>query len=98
MDLEKPTNAREQMPSVTEFIDSLRKTFGKEEIDASIKTGLRNGSFFAIENGYVVGTPPPHALLEYERRQKAAERQVHSDESSHNPTNSEALVRSQRSI
>ncbi|MGX0940102.1 hypothetical protein ACUXQ2_006200, partial [Cupriavidus metallidurans] len=56
------------------------------------------GSFFAIENGYVVGTPPPHALLEYERRQKAAEQQVHSDESSHNPTNSGALLRPQESI
>lgn len=72
MDLEKPTNAREQMPLVTEFIDSLRKTFGKTEIDNCIRSGLRDGSFFAIEDGYVIGSPPPRALLEYEQRQEEA--------------------------
>ncbi len=45
------------MPTVTAFIDDLRLTFGKAEIDQAIRRGLKDGSFHAAEAGYEVGVP-----------------------------------------
>lgn len=45
---------REKMPGVTAWIDSLREAFGKEMVDKMIRTGLRDGTFWAVENGLVV--------------------------------------------
>lgn len=64
MVLTPATNAREQMPSITAFIDDLRTEYGKEQIDQSVRSGLRNGTFWAIENGYYVGYPPSDRVLE----------------------------------
>jgi cation diffusion facilitator family transporter len=50
-----PSHFREKMPSVTAWIDSLREAFGKEMVDKMIRTGLREGTFWAVENGLVVG-------------------------------------------
>lgn len=49
------------MPVVTAFIDELRRTFGREEIDAMIARGIRDldGTFHARENGHEVGAPVP---------------------------------------
>jgi hypothetical protein len=51
---------REQMPIVAATIDDFRAVFGKAYIDKIIRAGI-NGKpvFFASENGYTVGTPPP---------------------------------------
>jgi hypothetical protein len=53
---------REQMPGVTAWIDSLRDAFGKEMVDQMIRTGLKNGTFWAVEKGLVVGQPPAAVL------------------------------------
>lgn len=53
---------RIQMPGVTAWIDSLREAFGKEMVDQMIRTGLREGTFWAVENGLVVGRPPVAVL------------------------------------
>lgn len=53
---------RKQMPGVTVWIDSLREAFGKEMVDQMIRTGLREGTFWAVENGLVVGQPPTEVL------------------------------------
>jgi hypothetical protein len=53
---------RGQMPGVTAWIDSLREAFGKEMVDQMIRTGLREGTFWAVENGLVVGKPPAEVL------------------------------------
>ncbi|WP_194713340.1 hypothetical protein [Noviherbaspirillum soli] len=53
---------REKMPGVTAWIDSLREAFGKEMVDQMIRTGLRKGTFWAVENGLVVGQPPTDVL------------------------------------
>ena len=53
---------REKMPGVAAFIDSLRQAFGKEMVDHMIRTGLRDGTFWAVENGLVVGQPPAEVL------------------------------------
>lgn len=53
---------REKMPGVTAWIDSLREAFGKEMVDKMIRTGLRDGTFWAVENGLVVGQPPAAVL------------------------------------
>ena len=48
------------MPTVTAWIDDLREAFGKTEIDAVIRVGLRpdcepRRRFFASENGQEIG-------------------------------------------
>lgn len=53
---------REKMPGVTAWIDSLRDAFGKEMVDQMIRTGLRDGTFWAVEKGMVVGHPPAAVL------------------------------------
>jgi hypothetical protein len=42
---------RDAMPKVTAFIDSMRETFGREGIDAAMRAGLRDGTFWAVEGG-----------------------------------------------
>jgi hypothetical protein len=50
-------NLRDQMPDVTAIIDGLRKTFGTEMVDRSIRTGVRGKpTFWASENGHEIGT------------------------------------------
>lgn len=51
---------REVMPEVAKFIDELRELYGKEEIDAVIKQGLKPDCeprlrFWASEGGHVLG-------------------------------------------
>lgn len=58
----KPGHLREKMPGVTAWIDTLRDAFGKEMVDQMIRTGLREGTFWAVEKGIVVGTPPAAVL------------------------------------
>lgn len=50
---------REQMPVVTEWVDSMRQVFGKAHINGQIRAGI-NGKpvFYASENGHTVGTKP----------------------------------------
>lgn len=50
---------RDKMPQTAAFIDSLRKAFGREGIDRSIKRGIKGeeGWFHAVESGHQVGTP-----------------------------------------
>lgn len=53
---------RDQMPSVTAFVDDLREAFGRDQIDAVIRSGMRgNPVFHATENGHEIGTPLPEA-------------------------------------
>ena len=48
--------SREKMPEVTAFIDSMREAFGRDEIDAQIRKGMKGGDeFFARENGITYG-------------------------------------------
>lgn len=56
--LRRPVNARQEMPETTAFIDELRAVFGKDEIDSAMRRGKADGTFWAIENGCVVGQPP----------------------------------------
>lgn len=72
---------REQMPVVCALIDDMRKVFGKDNIDAVMRDGMRGKPvFYATENGHAVGTPlPPPAAPGKEtpkgRREMARERQ-----------------------
>jgi len=51
---------REQMPIVTDFIDSLRAAFGEDCINQVMRSGIKGQPvFFATENGHSVGTPIP---------------------------------------
>lgn len=50
---------RDTMPEVTAWIDELRAAFGRDSIDASIRTGLARGGFYATENGLTVGELEP---------------------------------------
>lgn len=64
-DAGKPNSAghlREKMPGVAAFVDSLRLAFGKEMVDHMIRTGLQDGTFWAVENGLVVGQPPTDVM------------------------------------
>lgn len=52
--------SRQAMPTVAKFIDELREAFGKVDIDAVIRTGLKpdcepRRRFFASEGGQEVG-------------------------------------------
>jgi hypothetical protein len=54
--MSKP-NLREEMPQVTAFIDRLRNTFGRDNIDAVIRRGMKGEPvFYASENGHTIGT------------------------------------------
>lgn len=55
-----PAMSRQSMPTVAAWIDDLREAFGKTEIDAVIRVGLRpdcepRRRFFASENGQEIG-------------------------------------------
>jgi hypothetical protein len=53
-------NLREEMPQVTAFIDRLRNTFGRANIDDVIRRGMKGEPvFFASENGHTIGTDWP---------------------------------------
>lgn len=43
---------------MTAGIDSWREAFGKELVEKMSRTRLRDGTFWAVENGLVVGQPP----------------------------------------
>jgi len=64
----KPDNAREEMPEITQFIDSLRAAFGREEISTSIRNGMADGTFWALEGEFVVGMPPESVLQTHANR------------------------------
>lgn len=50
--------ARERMPNVTAWIDLLREAFGRDYIDQCIRDGMKDGTFWAIENGQSIGNVP----------------------------------------
>ena len=57
---------RERMPTITAWLDDLRSAFGAEMINAAIKGGIAGQpTFWAEENGIVVGTPRlmPHGTI-----------------------------------
>lgn len=45
------------MPTVAGFIDDLREGLGRELVDQAIRSGIRDGTFYAAENGHEVGSP-----------------------------------------
>ena len=48
---------RDKMPQTAKWIDELREAFGKEEIDAQIRKGMKGEpTFWAKENGIEIGT------------------------------------------
>lgn len=49
---------REAMPAVAAFIDGLRDAFGADQVDPSIRAGLRGepNKFWASEAGVELGT------------------------------------------
>jgi hypothetical protein len=55
---ERRKPARERMPNVTAWIDSLREAFGRDYIDQCIRDGMKDGTFWAIENGESIGNVP----------------------------------------
>lgn len=55
-----PRTMRQAMPEVFAWIEDLRATFGADEINAFIKSGLAGvPTFWARENGHEVGTRHP---------------------------------------
>ncbi|WP_049820965.1 hypothetical protein [Methylibium petroleiphilum] len=50
------------MPEIAAWIEELRASLGAEMIDKAMRNGLKNGGFWAIEDGFVVGQPPPDAI------------------------------------
>jgi hypothetical protein len=63
--LKKPANARVDMPEITGFVDAMREAFGLDEINSAIKRGSADGTFWALESGFVVGSPPASAVDEH---------------------------------
>ncbi|MBG6083230.1 hypothetical protein [Rubrivivax gelatinosus] len=61
-ELKRPTKPKEQMPGFAAFMDELRAQLGHEWVVRIQKEGLQNGSFWAIENGYVIGRPSSSAI------------------------------------
>jgi len=48
---------RDQMPITTDFIDYCRESFGLDDINTSIRSGIAGKpTFYAEENGQVIGT------------------------------------------
>lgn len=50
---------RESMPATAAFVDELRRVFGADQIDPSIRAGMAGvpGKFHALEAGHEIGTP-----------------------------------------
>jgi hypothetical protein len=49
---------RTAMPQCAAWIDDLRAAFGTGEVDAWIRAGLANGTFFAEEGEHRIGRKP----------------------------------------
>jgi len=56
---QKSGGMREAMPETAAFVDMLRDVFGADQVDPSIRAGMRGepGWFHAVENGHELGTP-----------------------------------------
>lgn len=54
----KPGHMRDLMPTVAQWIDELREEFGADQVDPSIRAGMRGepGKFWAREGGHEIGT------------------------------------------
>lgn len=50
---------REAMPNTAAFVDELRRVFGADQVDPSIRAGMRGvpGKFHAVEGEHEIGTP-----------------------------------------
>lgn len=48
---------RDRMPECAAFIDDLRRVFGAEDVNGWITRGIRDGTFYASENGHEIGKP-----------------------------------------
>lgn len=50
---------REAMPTTAAFVDELRRVFGADQVDPSIRAGMRGvpGKFHAVELEHTIGTP-----------------------------------------
>lgn len=59
----KRGSMRDSMPTCAAFIDSMREAFGGDQVDPSIRAGMRGeaGKFWAREGGHELGTPPGQA-------------------------------------
>jgi len=55
---ESKGSMRGEMPTVAAFIDDLRAAFGADQVDPSIRAGLRGepNKFWAREGGHELGT------------------------------------------
>lgn len=55
---ENKGSMRAEMPTVAAFIDSLREAFGADQVDPSIRAGIRGepNRFWACEAGLELGT------------------------------------------
>jgi hypothetical protein len=55
----QPQNLREQMPRTAKRVDIQRRRYGTDKVNARIKQGMAGqaGCFYALENGFEVGTP-----------------------------------------
>lgn len=74
------------MPEVAGFIDACREAFGTAEVNSWIRAGLKDGTFWAEENGHTVGVKPVETgnyttggqwfegskLIEWDKRRRAA--------------------------
>ena len=78
-DLRRPADAKTDMPVVADWIEKLRASLGKEWIDQAMRDGLRNGGFWAIENGCVIGKPPADEIRRAQRELDAAAREPRAD-------------------
>lgn len=65
--LRRPADAKADMPVVADWIEKLRASLGKEWVDQAMRDGLKNGGFWAIENGCVIGKPPADEVRKAER-------------------------------
>lgn len=49
-------NLRQAMPQTAGFIDAMRAAFGADQIDTSIRAGMKGGTaFYASENSHEIG-------------------------------------------
>lgn len=68
--LTRATSPKTQMPQIASWIAELRSQLdaqfgshaGSQIVDDAMRAGLQNGGFWAIENGFVVGAPPPDVI------------------------------------
>ena len=58
-DKRKPTDMRQSMPKTAEWVNRMRAERGAAFVNGCIKAAMAGvpGRFYAIENGYVLGTP-----------------------------------------